>query len=114
MHEMSIVSDIMKIALGTAEENNLSVITKIRIKVGSQHHLAPDLMEYAFSFFRKGTPAAEAVLEIEKVPVTMECSGCRKTFTVEEGIYICPECGSPDLVMLTGRELIIENIEGER
>ncbi len=113
MHEMSVVSNIIKIALQTAEENNLAAVTKIRIKVGSQHHLAPDLMEYAFSFFKKDTAAAEASLEIKKIPVTMECLGCGRTFTVNEGIYICPVCESVQVKMLTGRELIIENIEGE-
>ncbi len=114
MHEMNIVSNILKIALSTAEENNLTVIKKIRIKVGDQHHLSPDLMEYAFTFFKKNTAASGASLEIEKVPLTMECLECHTVFTVEEGIYLCPECESVRVKMITGRELIIENIEGEK
>ncbi len=114
MHEMSIVSNIMDVALQTAEEHNLAVIKKIKVKVGTQHHLAPDLMEYAFSFFKKNTVAADAALEIEKVPVTMRCRQCRKLYPVDEGIYLCPDCESVNVEMITGRELIIENIEGER
>ena len=114
MHEMSIVSNIMNIALKTAGENTLSRINSIKVKVGGQRHLAPDLMEYAFTFFSKDTPAEEAVLVIEKVPVEMTCLDCQETFIVEDRIYICKECGSVNLRLNSGRELIIESIEGER
>jgi len=114
MHEMSVVSNITKIALETAKDNKLKVIDKIKIAVGSQHHLAPDLMEYAFTFFSKDTIAEGASLIIEKIPITMICLDCKKKFNVQNQVYICPECSSVQLVMKSGRELIIENIEGER
>ena len=114
MHEMSVVSSIMNIALKTAEENNLSVINRIKIKVGKQHHLAPELMKYAFDFLKKETIAASAVLEVEKVPISLKCRTCSNDFTVEDSTYMCPECGSIQWDMISGRELLIENIEGER
>ncbi len=114
MHEISVVSNIIKIALKTAEENKLKVIEKIKIIVGSQHHLAPDLMEYAFTFFSENTIAEGAKLIIEKIPVIMICLDCKKEFKVQNQVYICPECSSVQLNMKSGRELIIENIEGER
>ncbi len=114
MHEMSIVSSIMNIALMTADENRLSKINKIKVQIGDQRHLAPDLLEYAFSFSSKKTIAEGAVLIIEKIPVTMTCLECKNTFTVEDRIYICPECESVNLQMNSGRELIIECIEGEK
>lgn len=114
MHEMSVVSSIIDIALQTAGENNLSVIQKIKCKVGQQHHLAPDLMEYAFSFFSRDTIASQADLVIEKVPITMTCLDCKRLFTVSNRMYICPDCGSVHLNMVSGRELIIESIEGEK
>ncbi len=113
MHEMSIVSNIMDIALKTAAENNLSSISRIKIKVGNQHHLADDLMVYAFSFMKKGTIAASAVLEIERVEITAECRHCGYVFTVKENMYLCPECSSVNPELLRGRELIIESIEGD-
>ena len=114
MHEMTVVSNIMKSALQTAYENDIAHIQKIKIKVGEQHHLAPDLMEYAFSFFTKGTIAREAELVIEKVPIIMICNNCGSAFNVLNRVYICPECGSAYLSMQSGRELILESIEGER
>jgi len=114
MHEMSVVSNITKIALETAKENKLKVINKIKITVGNQHHLAPDLMEYAFIFFSKDTIAEGALLIIEKLPIIMICLDCKKEFKVQNQVYICPECSSVQLAMKSGRELIIENIEGER
>lgn len=114
MHEMTIVSNILNIVLETGKENNLSVINRIKIKVGKQHHLAPDLMKYAFDFLKKGTIAAPAVLEVEKVPVSLSCRNCSRSFTVQDSNYICPSCGSVQWEMVSGRELTIETIEGER
>ena len=114
MHEMSVVSSIMNIALKTAEDNGLSVINRIKIKIGKQHHLAPDLMTYAFDFLKKGTIADKAVLVVDKVPVSLKCRNCSSNFTVEDSTYMCPECGSIQWDMVSGRELLIENIEGER
>lgn len=114
MHEMSVVSNILNIALETGEENNLTVISRIKIKVGKQHHLAPDLMKYAFEFLKKGTIAASAVLEVKKVPVSLICRNCSSSFIVEDSNYICPSCGSVQWEMVSGRELTIETIEGER
>ena len=114
MHEMSIVSNIMNIALKSAEENALTRINRIKIQIGGQRHLAPGLMEYAFTFFSKGTIADGADLIVEKVPIIMTCIECLNQFTVNDTTYICPECGSVNLHMDSGRELIIESIEGEK
>ncbi len=113
MHELTVVSNIFKIILQTAKNNNLSKISKINIKVGRQRHLAPDLMEFAFNSVSKNTIAAGASLAIERVDIRMRCSSCGLDFVVGDNTYLCISCGSPKLETISGKDLLIESIEGE-
>ena len=113
MHELTVVSSIFKIILEAAESNNLTKISKISIKVGRQRHLAPDLMKFAFDSISKDTIAAGAILNIERVDIKLKCRSCGLDFIVEDNTYICISCGSPVLETISGKDLLIESIEGE-
>jgi hydrogenase nickel incorporation protein HypA/HybF len=113
MHELTVVSNIFKIILESAENNNLNKISKISLKVGRQRHLAPDLMKFAFESVSKNTIAAGAVMIIEKIDIKMECRTCGFNFIVKNNTYLCIKCGSASLKTLSGQDLLIESIEGE-
>jgi len=113
MHELTVVSNIFKIILETAENNSLSKISKISLKVGRQRHLAPDLMRFAFDSVAKNTIAAGAILNIERVDIKMKCRSCGIDFTVNDNTYLCIGCESADLETIAGKDLLIESIEGE-
>ncbi len=113
MHELTVISSIFKIILKNAEKNNLTKISKICLKVGRQRHLAPDLMKFAFDSIAKDTIAAGASLNIERVDIKMRCRSCGLEFTVEDNTYLCVSCGSAGLETISGKDLLIESIEGE-
>lgn len=113
MHELTVVSNIFKIILETAENNNLSKISKISLKVGRQRHLSSDLMEFAFNSVSNNTIAAGATLDIKKVDIKMLCRSCGRDFIVKDNTYLCIFCGAPGLETISGKDLLIESIEGE-
>ncbi len=113
MHELTVVSNIFKIILETAESNNLSKISKVSLKVGRQRHLAPDLMKFAFDSVSKNTIASGAFLDIDRVDIKMKCLSCGLEFTVKDNTYLCISCGSAELETISGKDLLIESIEGE-
>ena len=113
MHELTVVSNIFKIILDTAEKNNLSKISKISLRVGRQRHLAPDLMKFAFDSVSLNTIASGALLEIERVDIQMKCKSCGLEFTVTDNTYLCISCGAAGLETLSGKDLLIKSIEGE-
>ena len=113
MHELTVVSNIFKTILIAAEKNNLKSISRITLKVGRQRHLAPDLMKFAFEAVAKNTIAAGASLDIEKVDIRMRCRSCSHEFNVEDNIYLCVLCGAAGLETISGKDLLIESIEGE-
>jgi hydrogenase nickel incorporation protein HypA/HybF len=114
MHEFSMMANIFKVIEQTARANDLVKIKKVKLKIGELRQIAPDIMQFAFATVAKETIAKEAKLEIEFVPIILKCHHCAKEFSVNENIYICPECGNVDLETLSGKEIVIETIEGEK
>ena len=113
MHELTVISNIFTIILKTAEKNNLRKISKISLKMGRQRHLATDLMKFAFDSVSKNTIAEKAELLIERVDIKMRCKSCGIDFIVKDNTYLCISCGSPSLETISGKDLLIESIEGE-
>lgn len=113
MHELSIIENIFKALQEVAREKNLAVITKVTIKIGRLRQVVPEFLQFAFATVAKNTLAESSKLEIKFVPITVLCKHCQNKFTVEENAYVCENCGSVDLEILTGKEIELESIEGE-
>ncbi len=114
MHELGIIQNIFHILEDLSEENHLTAITRVRLKVGQLQQIVPDMLDFAFENVAKGTKAEGADLEIERVPILMQCRTCHTEFVVAEHTYICPQCSGTSLDTLQGTEIILESIEGER
>jgi hydrogenase nickel incorporation protein HypA/HybF len=72
-----------------------------------------EALEFAFEVARRGTLAENASLEIEAVPMAVECLVCGAvTESVQAVCLICPQCGLP-LQIVSGEELQLEYIEIE-
>ncbi len=114
MHELGIIQNIFHIIEDVSEEHRLATITRVRLKVGQLQHLVPDMLTFAFETVAKGTKAEGAALDIEVVPILMQCRACRTEFEVAEHTYICPQCSGTALDTLQGTDIVIESIEGEQ
>jgi hydrogenase nickel incorporation protein HypA/HybF len=113
MHELSIVASILDIAEARAREQNSGSIQVIGIRLGEFTNIAREALEFAFEIARQGTLAEHAILEIEVVPMVIECVVCNAV-TRPEGTLrlICAQCGFP-LRVVSGEELEVEYIELE-
>jgi hydrogenase nickel incorporation protein HypA/HybF len=115
MHEFSICEGIIEnvlIELGRAGYEN-SRIVKTKIKVGDMHQIVPDTLSFAYETLTKDTALERSVLEIEMVPVTCTCGSCGRSGEIIPPLFRCSSCGSGDIAIVTGRELIIESMEVE-
>ncbi|CAL7959775.1 Hydrogenase maturation factor HypA [Gammaproteobacteria bacterium] len=114
MHELKIIQDVFPIIENVAKENRLKSVTKVVLQVGALRQVIHEFLQFAFATVAKDTIAASAELIIESIPITARCKACHKQFTVGENTYICPYCDSSDLEILTGKEVILESIDGEK
>lgn len=113
MHELSIIKNILEILEGKAKENNLLSISVVHIKIGELRQLVPEFLQMAFETAANDTVAEGARLIIELVPIKMHCAACCQDFRVEAHEYVCPACASTELTLLSGKEIVIAEIEGE-
>ena len=113
MHEFSIASNIMDIVAKTAQENGISRVVKVKIRVGELRSVLVDSLIFSFKVCSEGTVADGGTLDIEEVPLACTCAGCQKEFHPEEFRFLCPVCGSSEVSIIAGEELFIESIEGQ-
>jgi hydrogenase nickel incorporation protein HypA/HybF len=112
MHEVSIVDELLKVAVCECKRNGYSKISNIRVCVGKASGVMPEALLFAFDALKTETIAAKAVLTLEEMPVAGHCNGCGTDFTASESFVICcPQCGGGAFTILRGRELDIKELE---
>ncbi len=114
MHEWSIADNLVKLVVKAVEREGLASVSRVVIQVGVLRQVIPESLEMAFSFLAGETAIAGAGLEIEVVPLKARCRDCGAEIREGEFIFICPACGGFDLDILSGKELFIDYIEGEK
>ena len=112
MHELGLVTHVVRAVEEIAEENQLSRVASVTLEIGEVSGIVPDYLTDAWVYFRKRTDIMQqADLIIEMLPAVTFCESCEQTYpTVEHG-KICPHCGSNTTYLLTGNEFIIKEIE---
>ena len=65
----------------------------------------------SFMIAAAGGVAEDAVAELVLVPVRASCPACKAVTVAEEQVLACSSCGSVDVELTTGDELMLESIE---
>ena len=109
---MGIALQIIEIATESipADAGNVRV-EKINLKIGKLAAVVPDSLRFCFDIAVKDTLLEGAQLGIRELPVTARCRECDMQWTIESPVFVCDNCGSGSLEILSGRELDIESIE---
>lgn len=114
MHELPVTEKILDVVLAHARRNNVKQIIGINLRVGEMSDLEDEWIQHYFSYLAKDTEAAEAKLNIERVPVMMSCISCSQTFRIdlkEMRDIACPHCGDKKCTLISGREYYIKDME---
>jgi hydrogenase nickel incorporation protein HypA/HybF len=110
MHELGIMYHVVERALGVAEENGVSEIEAIVLRVGELSGVIPKYLEACYGAAADGTLLESARLEIETVPAEGRCRSCGRVFDVPRNRRVCPRCGCGRYELLSGKELMIKEI----
>lgn len=113
MHEMSIAQSIFDIVVGEIQKYNVTRVVSINLKVGKMSAVVPASLTFCWTILTEGGPLEGSLLNIEEVPVQALCEECESEFQVEEYRFVCPQCGSEKVKMISGRELAVQEIEAE-
>ncbi len=128
MHESSLASKVVAVALEEVRRRALQRVGAIRLRVGALWGSEPESLAFHASLLARGTPLADATLEIETVPVVARCHTCGKAVEdsrledsrflhalahgpiLVEALLHCVRCGSDTVVIEHGRELEVREI----
>lgn len=113
MHEAGIAEELLVLAERAAREAKCRRILRVVVRVGALSSVVPEALAFAFAALKEGTWAAEAVLDVERVPATAWCAACEREFVAEDVLVVCPDCGAPSGEVRRGRELDLVRIEAE-
>ena len=114
MHELSVTTRLLNLALAKLEEQQLTKIHTITLKVGVMQGYEEKWLQHYFDHLTKGTPAEGAVLHIEMVPIVFRCRDCGREFAFDAygtDDCSCPECHGFSYDMISGKEFLIESME---
>jgi hydrogenase nickel incorporation protein HypA/HybF len=111
MHEMSLAQNILDIVLRTASQHKAVKVSKITIRAGQLRGIIPEQLRFCFGFVAKDSIVEDADLIVNTLPIKGSCRKCEEEFFVREYQFICPSCGSEEIEVLQGMELLVENIE---
>ena len=87
-------------------------VRAVHLKVGVLSGVVDEALLFSFDVAAAGSPLEGARLEIEKIPVTVFCDGCRRDGIAADPWNLrCPSCGAPAERLVCGRELELVGVE---
>lgn len=112
MHELSIVTYVIRQVDGIAKENQLTKVSSVTLEFGEVSGIVPEYLIDCWNWYAKKTPLIEgSELRCETIPAITWCNSCQSTYpTVAHG-KICPKCGSGETWLQQGNEMNIKEIE---
>ena len=111
MHEVSIMTEALRMAVDAAKSAGANRILKLRLRIGSLSGVVPESMQFAFDVVCHDTMAEGASLEIEAVQAACWCDACQAEFECTDFFNECPRCHNVSGELRRGRELDIAEVE---
>ena len=111
MHEIGIVRSMCKTVADYARENDIENIAEIVLDNGELSLVISKYVEELFPVVAGEEPLFKNTkLIINTVPGLAECDDCDEIFNVIENDGCCPNCGSFNKQVLSGKDFTIKEI----
>lgn len=111
MHELSIAMGIVEVALDEAKQRGVQV-TAVHLRLGALSGVVKDALLFCYEVACQDTPLQGSHLLVEDVPVTIFCARCQeKRVLTSVQSFVCPECSTPTMNILQGKELEVFALE---
>ena len=113
MHEYGVTKSLIELCDKEAAKNDIKRVVKVHLRIGKFTGFSPDSIEFYFEHLKVNTKCSAAKLVFEEIPIKIKCNACNKEHVIKEPILLCPNCGSKEIELLSGREFYVASIEGE-
>jgi hydrogenase nickel incorporation protein HypA/HybF len=110
MHEIGLCEGVLETVQRRADGRR---VTAVRVRAGALHRVVEPAMASAFELVAAGTVADGARLDLVVVPARVHCNDCGSTGDSLDPWSPCASCGSTDLDVQGGDELLLESLTFE-
>ena len=110
MHELAIAQSVLEIGVRHARGRR---VTRVDLSVGHLRQVVPSALTLAFELVADGTALEGAQLAIREVPAAGVCRACGAEMVLRDFPFLCESCGSPDIEVTAGEELLVESLDLE-
>mgnify|MGYP001613283012 CR=1 FL=1 len=111
MHEMGIAIQIADIVAQSVPPDDAVRIRSVRLRLGKLAAVVPESLRQCFAVVARGTRVEGALLLISEVGVSVACRDCDAQSDIERLPFACATCGSGNVEIVAGREMIVESVE---
>jgi hydrogenase nickel incorporation protein HypA/HybF len=111
MHELGLAQDVLEKVKAEAKAKGIPKVTYAKLKIGESRITDPPEFKEIFSTISAGSVADGMRLELEILPLKAVCSDCKKEFKSKTLRLDCPHCGSTNIQISSGKQLLIEDLK---
>jgi len=111
MHELSVAQEILGIVHQYIPNPKPDTVKSVKVSVGRLSNVLKDSLTFCFEAITSDTPLKGTMLEIIELPVKIQCSSCNEISEIDEPVFACPNCGDNQIIVISGTELKVDEIE---
>lgn len=108
MHELSIIQSLLQGLTQESASFGPGRISEIQLQVGAASGVSVEALAFAFEAASPSSIAAGARLQIDVIPLKIQCAACNMEMEMDHLSLVCPHCHGP-ATLLSGRELLIKS-----
>lgn len=110
MHEVGIISSLVKTIEKIIQEEGVTEVDRVVLEVGELSGVVPSYMEKCWPAATYRTFMENTKLEMRVVPGIVKCRACGELFNAVTYDLKCPVCESTDMEILSGNDLIVQEL----
>jgi hydrogenase nickel incorporation protein HypA/HybF len=120
MHELSLAMSVVEYLQNLAKDQGMKRIDAVFLEVGELTHVDPRQLRESFKIASQGTVAEGSRVYVKRKLLSLKCTKCGRENKIELKDAItdyslkCSFCGSTDVEIDKGRELLLKRVKGSR
>lgn len=114
MHELSIAEAILQQVEDAVRQSGQSGrVTRVDLAIGVLSGVCAEAVRFALGLLTDGTALAQTQFCIRQPQAECVCDQCGQRTPTDDIVLACPSCGSSQITIQGGRDLVLESIDLE-